>query len=595
MSVSNERPEFSLEREVVHWCDSVYAEAEDDLTSSHDFKLVTKIIDYIEGRQWSAKSRFGRSRPVKNRLFRQFIETVGLLTDIQPDFQVKIRDRIDGFSELEKLLNMMIVDWAEMTDFEMELSQVVMYGLIHTGYAKVIWNSDLFGGLGDVEFQPISPVNLMVVGSSSKLQEAECIIARRVVNMAWVKRKYGDIANGVRPDSQYSELPGMTFRPSRISKGSWARLGGPLKTLLGTKTEGTQSKYPQVMLKDFWFKDDEIWHGSESILVGRKNTNWSYMVEPGMPLWPRGRVVTIAGGKVLEDTCNPYWDAKFPFVAYRPYKVPWKFHGLSMMEPQVALQNIINRINGGVMDTINAAIEPSIMGPRAAMSQGNWDALDPGAPGAKIVYNNNTPRPPEFRKPPELGSYVLPFEQSIEAEMDLTSGAAAMNQLMQKKQVPGGDSIEKINSSRSTNIRFAGRSLQSFLTEGGTMVISRNLQFSDTRHRIARFGSAGVTGNDFEPIYGSTIPQGMKPEQFVSKVQFTVKKGSLLAIEREEELPIAFALRKQGDMSRRGLYRVIDKNVDVGLIEKELKEEAAEKVALGGAAAALAHKGKGGH
>lgn len=591
----NERPEQSFEREVVHWCDSVYAEAEDDLTSTHDFKLVTKCIDYIEGRQWSAKSRFGRSRPVKNRIFRQFIETVGLLTDLQPDFQVKIRDRLDGFSELESLLNMMIVDWAEMSDFEMELSQVVMYGLIHTGFAKIVWNSDLFGGLGDVEFQPISPVNLMVVGTAAKLQDAECVIARRVVNMAWVKRKFGNIADGVKPDSQYSELPGMTMRPSRISKGSWGRLPGPLKSLLGTKTEGTQSKYPQVMLKDFWFKDDEVLAGSKSVMVGRPGTNWCYMVEPGMPLYPRGRVVTIAGGKVLEDTCNPYWDAKFPFVAYRPYRVPWKFHGLSMMEPQVALQNIINRINGGVMDTINAAIEPSIMGPKAAMSQGNWDSLDPGAPGAKIVYNNNTPRPPEFRKPPELGSYVLPFAQSIEAEQDLTSGAAAMNQIMQKKQIPGGDSIEKINSTRSTNIRFAGRSLQSFLTEGGTMVIARNLQFADSRHRIARFGSKGVTGSDFEPIYGNTKPKGMTGESFVSKVGFSVRKGSLLAIEKEDKVPVAFALRKQGDMSRRGLYRILDENIDVGKVEKELKEEAAEKIALAGAAGAIQAHAKGKH
>jgi len=592
MSAPNERPELSLEREVVHWCDSVYGEAEDDLTGSSDFKLVSRCIDYIEGRQWTAKSRFGRSRPTKNRLFRQFIETVGLLTDIQPDFQVKIHDRFDGYSELQELLNHMIVEWAETMNFEDELTQVVMWGLIHTGYAKIQWNSSLNGGLGDVEFQPISPVNLMQIGASTKLQEAECVIARRVVNLAYLKRKYGAVADGVKPDSSYSEMPGMTIRPTRIAKGTWNHMPGPLKALLGTKTEGVQSKYPQVMLKDFWFKDDRILRGSTSVFVGKENTNWGYWVEPGMPLFPRGRVVTVAGGKVLEDTCNPYWDGKFPFVQYRPYRVPWKFNGLSMLEPQIALQNIINRINGGVMDTIMAAIEPSIIGPVGAMSQGNWDSLDPGAPGSKIVWNNNAREAPKFREPPQLGNYVLPFEQGIEAEQDLTSGAAAMNQALQKKQVPGGDSIEKILSSRSTNIRFAGRSLKTFLNESGTMTISRFLQFADTRYRIAKFGSDAVVANDFEPIYGSTIPKGMSGEDFVSKVGFGVRKGSLLSIEKEDKIGVAFGLRKAGDMSRRGLYRILDENVDVNLIEKELKEEAAEKIALAGAAGAMQHKGK---
>jgi len=592
-AVAEERPEIRLEHEVVEWCDAVYAEAEDELSSTPEYKLTSKLIDYIHGKQWSAASRFGRSRPVKNRVFRQFIETVGLLTDIQPEFQVDIHEKVNGYSELQELLNKMITSWSIMNDFEGELSQVVAYGLLHTGYAKLQWNSDLLGGIGDNEFQAWSPLNVMRVGSQRGIQDAEVVIGRKPVTIAWLKRKYGDVAANIRPDLSMFESPGAAMRPASVSAASWSRLSPAMRRLLGEKQKGVVSKYPQVMLKEFWFKDDSVWRGSKSITVGRKGTNWCYVVEPGEKLFPRGRLIVMAGGRIMEDQCNPYWHSKIPYGIYRPFRVPWQFEGLSMMEPIAAMQNVLNRIYGGVMDTIQQAIEPALIGPKGALSQSGWDNLDPGAPGAKIAYNNNAPRPPEWRKPPELASYVLPVAQSFEQEQDLTSGAAVMNQLAQKKQVPGGDSLDQIMNSRSTNIRLAGRGLQAFLTEMGQMAVSNYLQFADSRHRIARFGSAGITTNDFEPLYGNAIPGGIKGESFVNKVQFSIQKGSLLAIEQQDKLPIAFNLRKMGDLSRRGLYRFLKQNLDVGQIEDELKEEMAQKAAIAAAAGAL--NPKGGH
>ena len=591
MNSEQERPPVNLEREVLDWCDAVYAEAEDELSTSPEFKMTSKLIDYIHGRQWSASSRFGRSRPVKNRVFRQFIETVGLLTDIQPDFQVNIHDKIEGHSELQDLLNKMITAWATLSDFEGELQQVAAYGLLHTGYAKVQWDSTQLDGIGDNLFRHLSPMNVMKVGTTGKLHDAECIIVRTPVTIAWLQRKYGPIADGIRPDLSVFEAPGTAMRPSSVSKNSWTKLSPALRRLIGQKNQGVISKYPQVMLKEFWLKDDSVWKGSESIRVGRKGTNWSYIVEPGMPLYPRGRVIMTAADRVLEDTCNPYWHSKAPISVYRPFRVPWQFEGASMMEPIVAMQNVINRIYGGVMDTVQQAIEPSIIAPKGALSQSGWDALDPGAVGQKIAYNNNSPQPPTWRKPPELANYVMTVVQNFEQEQDLTSGAAVMNQLAQKKQVPGGDSLDQIMNSRSTNIRLAGRALQAFLTECGQMAVSNYLQFADSRHRIARFGSDGLTAMDFEPLYGNMLPRGMKPESFVNKVQFTIRKGSLLTIEQQDKLQIAFGLRKAGDLSRRGLYRIMDANVDIKQIEAELKEEMAEKAAIAAAAGALNPKG----
>jgi hypothetical protein len=209
-----------------------------------------------------------------------------------------------------------------------------------------------------------------------------------------------------------------------------------------------------------------------------------------------------------------------------------------------------------------------------------------------MMYNNNTPRPPEFPKPGELPAYVLTMKQDVEKEQDATSGSSAINQSLQKKQVPGGDSLEMIMNSRSIPIRFMGRGLHSFLTDVGTQVTSNKMQFETSRSRIAKFGTKGLTDADFEPFYGQWLAKGMQPEEFVKQVVFEIRKGSLLAIEKQDEVSVAFVLRKLGDISRKALLRKLGlSKSQIEEIEKELLVEAEQKMALAGAAGAAQHKG----
>jgi hypothetical protein len=127
-----------------------------------------------------------------NRFLRHFEEITGLLSDLELDFTLKFTDKgLDGFSEIEKLVNAQIVDWAHGSDFEGELTQAIMYGLMHTGPCKVQWNPYLCDGMGDVEFLPLSPLNFLTVGVTSNIQkEAEVCIYRHVVTLAELQRRH---------------------------------------------------------------------------------------------------------------------------------------------------------------------------------------------------------------------------------------------------------------------------------------------------------------------------------------------------------------------------------------------------------------------
>ncbi len=596
MTVELERPARKLEAEVLAWADSVYDEAERELSDSREMRMTSRLIDYIGGMQWNAKSRYGRSRPTVNRLFRQFIEMAGLLTDIEPDFQVKFANEEEEFVKLQELINEMIVIWARTTDFESELTQSVMWALLHTGYAKIQWNPTMNGGLGDVEFMPLGPLNVMTIGAGNRLQDDECVIARWPVTLESLRRTYGDLAEGVIADLESGEPTGEISRPGKISESSWVKLNPNLKRMLGKKQsmQSRQSRYPKAMLKQFWFRDSARNETGSSLIVGDPRYNWAYTVEPGEILYPRGRMIVTAGGKVLQDAPNPYWHAMFPFAKLRLIRVPWSANGQSPLESLASMQDIVNRINGGIMDMIRASIEPRMIAPKAAFAQSVWDSLDPGAPGAKIMYNNNTPKAPEYPKPPELPAYVLAMKQDVEKEQDASSGAAAISQAVAKKQVPGGDSLDMIMNSRSIPIRFMGRGLSSFLTDVGTMVSANKMQFETSKSRIRKFGVKGLTDADFEPYFGQWLNKGMQPEEFVKQMVFSIRKGSLLSIEKQDEVQVAFGLRKLGDLSRKGLYRKLGiPNSDVERIEGELLEEAKLKMAMAGAAGAAQHGGHG--
>ena len=179
------------------------------------------------------------------------------------------------------------------------------------------------------------------------------------------------------------------------------------------------------------------------------------------------------------------------------------------------------------------------------------------------------------------------MKQDVEKEQDATSGAAAINQTLQKKQVPGGDSLEMIMNSRSIPDSVHGPR-PAFVSSpmSAPMVTANKMQFETSTTRIKKFGVKGLTDADFEPFYGQWLNKGMEPEEFVRQAVFEIRKGSLLAIEKQDEVQVAFVLRKMGDISRNALFRKI------GLSKARLDRgtRRGRKMLAGVGAAAQGHK-----
>lgn len=593
---------LKLEQDVIEWCEGLYTNATEDVSFQQECRETMRLIEYVySDKHWNERSRFSRNKPVLPKAKRHAWETTSLLTDLALDFQIRTYDHFDKSSKFESMLNELCSIWALRNDFENSIYDTVMYGLLHTGPAKIQWNSTLNGGMGDVQIIPIAPWQWATLGCGNNPKDAECILYFPVVTKEHLIRRFGETARRVECDVDFgAALSGNFNRPSGIGKASWAAMSQTLRKKLGVQSAaGSGDPYPKAVLKEAWLTDDSKNDRSYTVTVGPASssgeplTNWAYRVEPGEALYPRGRVICWAGGKVFEDAPNPYWHAYKPFPVYRPLRLAWEMSGNSTLKPWTLMNNTINKLMGGILDSIYALNEPTLIAPKGAFPAGDWESLDPGAAGGKIRYNNNAPKAPEFAKRGEFP--IAPALQAIDQinkELDMSSGASAMSQALNKKQVPGGDTLEMILSSRSLPIRLQSRALTSFVEDIGYMGTANILQFYSVAHRVALLGERGITPSDYQPVYGEFFNKGFgcKPEEFVRRFQFTVKPDSTLASSKDTKIPILLQLRKQGDLSRKEMYKRIDPGFDDATNEAELIREAKLKLVLGALGAAAQGK-----
>jgi hypothetical protein len=592
---TSQLPPQQLEREVVDWSDSIMLEHEADAAQNPTLKLIPRIIQYLQGTQWPMRSTaYGSSRPVSNKMFRQYWELVSLLTDGKPESRIKIYDAPDSYSELQSQLQEFLKIFAATPDYSDALQDVIGFGLLAKGIGKIQWNGRLRGGMGDVELKAINPMNLFTLGGDGSIDQAELVTEREIVSVASLRRQYGHLVDGIEPDAFISGMSGQTMKPGQYTSAEWGKISPQMRKILGKKgmQAGGENHFPMVTKRKHWLLDPATNETGSTIRIGDEDANWSYLVKPGQMLYPRGRLIVVAGGKVMDDTCNPYYHSRPPYIEFTPLRGPWSPEGMSLMAQLLSPQDIINRIMAGLLETIKASLLPTLLAPRNSMGQSDLENMSTTISGGKFVYNQNAGAPPIWRPAPEIPSLALNFLQIEMREMDQTSGAAAIDAAAQKQQVPSKDTMEMIQNSRSSIVRVMGRAFERFLNRGGALTISNMLQFYSVGHRVAILGERGITPMDFTPVYGSLMSEGMAPEEFIKKFEYSVRPGSALDFEKDTKVQMAMLLRQNGDLSRNFLFRALDANIDLDQNLRELAAEAMQKIAIGTLAAKAQQAGQ---
>ena len=122
------------------------------------------------------------------------------------------------------------------------------------------------------------------------------------------------------------------------------------------------------------------------------------------------------------------------------------------------------------------------------------------------------------------------------------------------------------------------------------MLTANMLQFYSVSHRVSILGTQGFSSSDFTPIYGQGLPSGMKPEEFVRRFSGTVRRDTILESQRDSEKQTALLLAKLGKLSDENLFKVLKPNFNFRENQEQLIREAAIKIKLAAAGAALQGK-----
>ena len=572
------------------WVEAAYEEARQELQQSTDISEVGKYVEYIVGNHWPRGRPSYKAKPVDNRIWRLFWELVAHLTDIRPLWDVRSLNDGQNYRDQAALINNISKAWWLESDSDETLALIIIYALLCTGYGKLEWNENLRHGEGDQELIALGPTSVLPLKPTGSLESAESLFYQCAQPLSFFRRKYGERGKLVTADPNLSSYMLPARGPSTMTPFQFNLLSDAMKRTVGTPAMPIASNFPMALYREMWFRDDSVNDSGRPVPIGRPGANWSYVVQPGYRLYPRGRLLVFGGREIMADEPNPYWHGRYPIAELRMNHVPWQFQGISEMKPLVPLQDIINNVLAGILDMVKRAVNPGFTAPNNAFSEQVKQTLDWSMPGAKAFYSPLAGHQPQFAPQPQLPGFVQNVMTMAMREMDESSGISTVNEAVRKRQIPGADTLEQIKQSQQTPLRLKGRNIEIFMRHIGSMSIFNMFQFYDTRRRYYMFGAKGVTAQDFDWDPGNMKPAGENMEDAARKFMFQVRPGSLLNTDREERATVLLALRKMQDLDRITLYEELDMGIDAKKVNANLQQEIAEKT-LPGILKALGNQG----
>jgi hypothetical protein len=577
-------------RKVGEFCDGCLEEGIARQKTTPELKAMDEAIDYLAGIQWRDKLPNYRPKPVSNEVLSNFWETIGLLTDTRPIFHISEVGMPGNYSKTAKILNAMVKGWARRDKFNQTLAFWTMFGMFTTSPVVLYWNRFARGTSGDpadadISMKHLSPKALLRLGPTRPhdLEEDEMVIYRHRETLDWIKRAYPKMGKMVRPQEEMSQYGVEPQVPPTVMPQLFEQMNSGWKRIMGGSDQSSvRSKYPEAEVCEFWMNDDCLNEGGKTIWMGPgdgkspESAPWGYWVKPGEKLYPRGRLVIRSNKITLYDEPNPYFHRKRPFVLMGLHSVPWQQYALSVLKPWMDTNDVMNQIMSGLLQAVKRALAPALMAPKSAIHPDALKAIDANKPNLKISYNSNAITGPTWQQPPNIGNYPLPVLELLRRSMKENSGTDAVNQALGKKQVPGGDTLEKIQFSKTTPIRFKAGNVETGVNEVGELWTGTALQFYDAGRRMEVLGLEGLTKEDIDDRPGSLIPEGVNSESHVRKFGFECEQGSLFGFQRSDRIQIAAGLRKNHDLSRRKFFSIAipDWNLDYAENDAELMEEA---------------------
>jgi len=490
----------------------------DDYKEQNISKQWDAIPEFYMGKtHWNQYRPSHKLSPVLNFLRQAIERKTSQMTDQKPMIDVlpfydPLQDVADAIKEI------LIAKWSEQS-LDMTLTDGVFYcELFGSSGWNTLFDKSLRFGKGDSTIQVIDPRNLNFdpgVTSSQFLDRAEYIRIEQVVATSLLKWQYRNVPkfDDIEADAPFAMI---SDRKAKSSSGRIVR-----KVLKRNKKQAID----RSVVKEYWIQDRTM-----------KGNKLKY---------EGGRHIILAGGKIVIDEPNPYWDGKFPLELLDWHKNPDSAWGEGELVDLMELQRLMNKIVAIITENSLLMTNAIWVGDSNALTPEEWDALD-NVPGLKVKKKPGSEIRREVGQPLPSGIFnvVTYLEQAIEK----LSGNTEVTRGSTPGQVKSGTAIEALQTAAMAIIRLKGRAIESLLERAGQKLVSRIFQYeSEDRNMWSMKSDMDYSKFQFvAEVLKGKMPEAKKfmknPRDVWQHFAFKIQPGSSLAMNKWQQSLIAMQM-----------------------------------------------------
>lgn len=519
------------EKTIKNFLDDIDQEM-DQFKEEHISKGWDDIPDFYRGKsQWGEDRPSHKLSPVLNFIQQSIERKVSQMTDTKPFMDILPYN--DSLNEVAQALEAIVASkWSEQS-LDMTLTDIIFYAEmfgacgVNTCYDKALHN-----GEGDITVKCIDPRCLnfdpMVV-SSQDLWMGEYIRLDTIMPTSLLKQMYPAKAADIQDDAPFS------FKKP-IERGIRGRqVRKPVSHVRGSKGAIKRS-----IVKEYWVQDRSMSRGELK--------------------YPGGRQIKIAGGEIVLDKPNPYWDRRFPIDLLDWHRNPDSAWGQGDILGLMELQKLINKLIAVVAENGILMTNAIWIGDSNALQAKDWDALD-NVPGLKVKKRPGSKL--ERVSPPPLSQSVFQLIAYLEKALEKLSGHTEVVQGKSPGEVKSGIAIEALQAAAMSLIRLKSRALESLIERAGQKLVARIFQYETEDRMMWRLGS----GEQFEAfkfmraalVDKQKFPDG--PESAWKDFLFKIRPGSSLSMNNWQKSLVAmqmYSAQPEPLIDRLGVLETMD-------------------------------------
>ena len=509
----NQLPAENNAKDTISWVLAAVQEGEAFLSAQFGYNQIDQAVSVIQGENANRRLIHKDLSHFQINLVGKVVsDNVASLTDIKPYFSYRTSNPM--FQAQADIFNNLAQSWWMTNFIDLKIAGAVQLAIpAGCSYLQFIWNPELQGGKGDLDLIPRDARDVIPIRPTASLsiQDSMGVIVRSDETINFLKSKYPHLKDHIKADRDLAFTTRRTISPT----GALGRFLSPMMSRMKRARQGGPIRVPGKEVFTVYLKDDRVNHSGRDVAMGfdhkDRARNWSYIVKPGEPLYPRGRTIICSEDIVYYDGPNVFLFDSFPLIKLymdMSFVYPDSYFSKPVTQDLLQLNEMVNEIVSGVIDNVRKELRPNIIADIRAISKTKLDNFDSRRGGQYLRVRRVGDKPIEFVGGTELKQYVFEMLTFGISQIESLSGSQDLSNLARLKQMPAKETIEEIMQSMSPQLRMRGRLIEFAIRELAHMLKFGFLQWYNAPRRMAILGPDGLTLEDFDFDPANMIPDG---------------------------------------------------------------------------------------